>query len=1180
MQLKSLEVKGFKSFGDKVILHFDKGVTGIVGPNGCGKSNVVDAIRWVLGEQKTRMLRSEKMENVIFNGTKHRKASNLAEVTLTFDNTKNILSVDYNEIAITRKLYRTGESEYQINGVNCRLKDIHNLFLDTGIGSDSYAIMELRMIDEILNDKDNSRRQIFEEASGVSKYKIRKKEAISKLNDTQADLDRIDDILFEINKNLKLLQQQAKKSEKYFELKTLYKSLSVQQAHDTVAEIKLQIDNLNAQLHEKTDGLQLFESLITNIESEIIQLKTNLAGIEFTLQKAQKDLNTLALEVNQLENDKRFSSSKIDQLSLQIENLNQQQQNDQHQLTQNETKLQQTSLLIAAEQLKYKPLEADVIALESKNKLLNEEVLQLQNELHKARKSAEEAKNNTFKKASELSLLVQKQENYLTEKNKTESNMHDLSFNINDLQQQLNDNLAEQKQLNVTYTEHIDIQKGIESELEITYALLEQLKTQKASTDRKKDAKSNEYNLLKSLIDRMEGYPESLKFLVKQEDWVSKKILLSDVFTTSQQYKIAIESFLDHYLNYFVVNNVEEAQKAIAILTGAGKGKVGFWINSFFTSKYTPTYAIENATAAIDVVKVEVQHENLISYLLKDIYIIDDIYENELTNLSKTYPNAYFILTSGKLWINKNAIFGGASGLFEGKKIGRKQNLETIKLEIASIEKDAQLLDQQINANQLKISQLKAKDQKKTIQEIEIEINNIQKNHIKIDTLIAQFNVKQSESTERVSELSIFLNQIAEHIITLKEEVLNAETLLKNFENEALQFNVAYTEKNVALNAGIEMLNTTKIEFNKLINLITSLEKDKAFYTSQIEIIKQKSIDFDLKQKALQDEIAKEKALRFGNDENLVAKYALKQQYQTEVDALENKYIVEKDIINSKEDDVRTKRKEKDALSLTISGISSQINDLKLQQNSMLDRIRIEFDITEEAILTVPTNVSLDSKALKDELFKLKKKLDEYGPINPMALESYNEVKERFDFINEQKNDLLAAKATLEDTLKEIDATASEKFLTAFQNIRNNFISVFRSLFTEEDTCDLILSDLNNVLDAEIHIIAKPKGKKPLSINQLSGGEKTLTATALLFAIYLFKPAPFCIFDEVDAPLDDNNIDKFNNIIRRFSNNSQFIIVTHNKKTIATTDIIYGVTMLEQGVSKVVSVDLRSFNAN
>jgi chromosome segregation ATPase len=839
MRLNKIEIKGFKSFGDKTIINFNKGVTGIVGPNGCGKSNIVDAIRWVLGEQKTSLLRSDKMENVIFNGSKSRKKLQLAEVSISFDNTKNLIPTEYATVTVTRKYFRSGDSEYLLNDVKCRLKDITNLFLDTGISSNNYAIIELSMVDNILNDKDNSRLSLFEEAAGISKFRKRKKETFNKIRQTENDLDRVEDLVYEIEKNLRSLKRQAKQTEKYYSYKEEYKNVSINVALKNSESSRKKLKENKIKLTKVEDENTKVSSELAKKNATIESSKSSLIPYEKKLQSKQESLNKILDKIRDHEELIRIKAEK--------------------------------------------------------RKILNESV----SELKKSIKFDEESNSRS-------------------------------KFSI----------------------------KSIE-----------------------KEAKSVKKSIQKTLGKLDENKKEYLKY---EEKLKNQNIKISDIKDVEDQFQE-------------ISNNIKN-----------------------IASK---------------------KHQ-----LVK------------LMSLEK---------------IDKKNVL---------------KNLNSLDLEIQSIDKSFKII----------------------------------------------------------------------------------EDLFRADNKETIRINKLFSDKS-------KDLSTTEIDYNNLKSKLESLEKELEYKSITYDFNKKRINKNQLKLEESEKEITSLSSIDDEKDDILIKLYDNKSVSESDLENSENEYYKIKSNIDLDDTSVRELQMKKDINIELIDELKTGIYDTELDLNSINQRISVEFDLKlSDCKIDADLLDNNSIEKLESRRDKLKDKIEKIGQINPLAMEAYKEINERHEFIIKEREDLFEAKDSLLKTIQEIDLVAKESFINSFEKIKDNFKTVFRSLFTEDDDCDLVINDPENPLESSIEIMAKPKGKKPLTINQLSGGEKTLTATSLLFAIYLLKPAPFCVFDEVDAPLDDNNIDKFNKIINKFSSSSQFIIVTHNKRTMNNADIIYGITMPEQGVSKVVPVDLRN----
>ncbi|MTI33540.1 chromosome segregation protein SMC [Xanthovirga aplysinae] len=1175
MQLTKLEIKGFKSFGDKATIHFDEGITGIVGPNGCGKSNIVDAIRWVLGEQKTKALRSEKMENIIFNGTKNRKPTQLAEVSLTFKNTKNLLPTEYNEITISRRYYRSGESEYLLNGVSCRLKDINNLFMDTGINSNSYSIIELKMVDDLLTDKDNSRRSLFEEAAGVSKFKARKKETLKKLSDTDADLERVEDLLFEIEKNMKSLERQAKQAERYFKTKEEYKALSIAYAKVSIRKHTDTFLQLNEKIQKEDDRKISLKRQLTENEALLESAKTELIKLEKLLASRQQSLNKQASLIHQTESENKIREEKKKFLEEKIQGLEEQNSQDKQSLeiTQNDLlslKYQFSSAekILQETEVRLQELKSIYESQKARTASIQEEVNSLSRKQQTKQQSVHELNKQVEIKQMQLSTLKQEYEKAINDFNSRKSQLATLELENNELLEFIS---MEEQQL-------AELEAGEEKlrlKVEAINLEVDETKEKQHQINRQLDAKKNEFSLTKSLVDNLEGFPEATKFLKKNSGWNRQATLFSDIISCPEEYRGALESYLEPFMNYFVVENENEAFTAIQLLSEAEKGKAHFFLLNKIESKPRSIQIIPNATPAIEVIELEEKYDQLIMQLLENAYFFD----GDSTQMLEA-NDAVLISKDASIIKRKDSISGGSVGAFEGKTIGRAKNLKKLEQEISQLTSQKDEIENKLADLAQKSVELKTSTQSEKIKNTHHELNRLRQEQIGVKTKLDQFSRFQTELNEKKEEIQEKNEILTEELYDLcpqaEEEIQN----LKKLEQEINHYNEELLIHNEQLSQRSATYNQENILFHQQQNHLTNLQQEIGFKESNLENIHDRQ---NRNQEAYQNnknELNQLLDKASISEDDLLSMYGEKEQIEKGVNEAETDYYTARGKISEIEQTNREFQRNRENIDSLLMAYQEKVNETKLAMSSLKERLSASFNLDLDQIMEEEDDDNFDpsegnEEELKTKVDQLKAKIEKFGPVNPMAMEAYQEVQERFQFITSQKEDLIQAKDSLLNTISEIDTVAKDTFLDAFEKIRNNFVKVFRSLFTEEDDCSLTLSDPENPLESKIDIIAKPKGKRPLTINQLSGGEKTLTATSLLFAIYLIKPAPFCIFDEVDAPLDDANIDKFNNIIRNFSKDSQFIIVTHNKRTMSTTDIIYGITMIEMGVSRVVPVDLR-----
>ncbi len=1170
MKLKSLEIKGFKSFADKTTLNFDEGITGVIGPNGCGKSNIVDSIRWVIGEQKISQLRSENLESLVFNGSKTRSASGLAEVSLTFDNTKNLLPTEFNTVTITRKYYKNGESEYRLNDVSCRLKDIHNLFMDTGVSTDSYAIIELGMVDDIIKDKENSRRRMLEQAAGISIYKTRKREAKLKLEATEQDLARIEDLLFEINNQLKTLESQAKKAEKYYEIKKEYREVSIELAKAALEGFNITYKDLNEQQKNETDKKIQVETEIATREADIEKEKINFIEKEKALQIQQHSFNELNNIVREKENEKNLSSQRLQYLKERETNLKDFLQKAEGQLKGIEDSIAFTKQQVNDEEIK-----------------LNEQ----KEQLNLLRQNVDEKRNVFDEKRTAVDGLRQQQmslqKNYFDAEKKVavaDTTIHNIERTIT----QIEDEQSQRKQT----LEKLDVEK-VQKENELnekktsleqlkqhndftkeqileTQATLEKLRSNLAEENRILDARQNEHDLLKSLIDTMEGYPESVKFLHNNKAWNDTAPILSDIIYVKEEFRTALENVLEPFLNYYVVENINEGLTAIHLLDNNKKGKANFFLldklNSFENKNGHP---VEGTIPAMSVVEVDEKYKHLAGYLLGNVLIAEN--EDALQN-----TNGYVVLEkNGKYVKGKYSLTGGSVGLFEGKKIGRAKNLEKIAEKIAAQQKKVNELKLVITKRSNEVIAFNEQLKENVIQQTQQQINELINSSFSIQNKIENINNQQMLAGTRLADLNNQLTQNHSAINDTRSLLASLQSEVKQLEEKLKIASDEFAGAENEFNTINELYNENNLLLAKQQSKLNSLQQELVFKTNQFNDLSE--------QRQLSHQQLKEV-----NENMTTCNNELQQLEQKVISLLKNKDAEEKKLneadqayynlrneLNDRESELRHQQKAKEQSDFLLNEIKDKLNELKLHLAGMKERLSVEFKVDLDAILDEERNSDTSLEDLQEKSDRMKKRLENMGEINPTAIEAFTEMKKRYEFIVEQKNDLVSAKDSLMQTIEEVELTANRLFLETFNKVRENFQNVFKALFTEDDTADMILENPENLAETGIDIVAKPKGKRPTTITQLSGGEKTLTATALLFAIYLIKPAPFCILDEVDAPLDDANVGKFTQMIRKFSKESQFIIVTHNKMTMASVDVIYGVTMQEAGVSKLVPVDFR-----
>jgi chromosome segregation protein len=704
-----------------------------------------------------------------------------------------------------------------------------------------------------------------------------------------------------------------------------------------------------------------------------------------------------------------------------------------------------------------------------------------------------------------------------------------------------------------------------------TQSVLESLRSELAEENRKLDSKKNEYALLKSLIDSMEGYPESVKFLHNNNEWNHTAPLLSDIIYVKEEFRAAVENVLEPYLNYYVVNNLEEGLQAIHLLDNHKKGKANF----FLLDKFTGIEAVhqpDNTFPALNVVEADGKYLSLTQYLLGNVFIAEN--EDAFQNSN----GAVVLEKTGKYVKGKYSLTGGSVGLFEGKKIGRAKNLEKLYEQIAAQEQVVNGLKATIQSRHDEVISYNQQLNENAIQQTQKEINELTNLVFSLQNKSENIRHIEETSSKRLDELFHQLKTNQDAISGTREDLERLNTQLEQLAERLQIVEQDYTTAEQDYNTATASFNESNLAFTRQQSKIASLKQEFEFKSNQLKGLQVEIENSNSQLNETSASIKETQAALSETETSLISMLQNKDAEEKKLNEADQAYYNLRNQLQEKESGLRHKQKSKEGIDTILNEIKDKLTELKLQLAGMKERLSVEFRVDLDSIIDEPRTGDTPLEELKEKSERMRKRLENIGEINPTAIEAYTEMKKRYDFIFEQKEDLVTAKDSLMQTIQEVEATANQQFLDTFNRVRENFQKVFKALFTEDDTADMVLVDPDNLAETGIDIVAKPKGKRPSSIGQLSGGEKTLTATALLFAIYLIKPAPFCILDEVDAPLDDANVSKFTGMIKQFSENSQFIIVTHNKMTMSAVDVIYGVTMQEPGVSKLVPVDFRSLN--
>src|SRR5580698_7795692 len=1043
VRLKSLEIKGFKSFADKTHISFDEGITGIIGPNGCGKSNIIDSIRWVIGEQKISHLRSENLESLVFNGSKSRSASGLAEVSLTFENTKNLLPTEFSTVTVTRKFYKSGESEYRLNDVSCRLKDIQNLFIDTGIRTDSYAIIEMGMVDDIIKDKDNSRRRMLEQAAGVTIYKTRKKEARQKLDATEQDLARIEDLLFEINNQLKSLENQAKKAEKYFEIRKEYRELSIELAKAALEGFNLTYRELNEQSETETNRKVRLEAVIATEEAAVEQEKLGFIEKERALQSMQHSFNDLLQNLRTKENEKNLASQRLNFLKEKEESL-------QEFLSKGEGQLNglEESIVFTRQQVG-----------EEENKLsgLQEQLESLKDSVDETRRTFDEKRVAVDALRRENAQIQRDQFDAEKKVAVADTSIQNHQRGIRQLEEERTVRQSQLKQLEeerLLKEQELESRQGTLRQLQEQHerakenilqaqSQMEVLRQQLADESRKLDARKNEHDLLKSLIDSMEGYPESIKFLHKNAGWNHEAPILSDIIYVKEEFRAAVENVLEPYLNYYVVNNLQEGMQAVHLLDNNKKGKANFFLLDKITGESkvlgaAEGYALEGMIPAMNVIEVDDNYRGLAEHLLGNVYIAED--EAAMANSN----GAVVLEKSGKYVKGKYSLTGGSVGLFEGKKIGRAKNMEKLQQEVKRLQSVVDQLKLAIQEKHNEVLGYNEQLKEQAIRQTQEDINRLTNLVFSLQNKIENIHSQQHSSLGRLEELQLNLEETIAGIEDTRNAWGDLVRIVAELKEKSQAAEEEYRSAEHGYNAASAGYNEFNLQVTRQHSRINGLKQELEFKNKQLNDL-HNQIEVNASQLKQTNESIAESDELLGNSEGvLVELLHRKEEEEKKLNEADQAYYNLRNALGERESELRHKTKEKEQLEHLLGGIKDRLNELKLQLAGMKERLNVEFRIQLDDIIDQPRTGDTPVEELQEKGDKMKKRLENLGEVNPTAIEAFQEMKKRYEFILEQKNDLVGAKDSLLQTIQEVEATANQQFLDTFNKVRENFQRVFK----------------------------------------------------------------------------------------------------------------------------------------
>ena len=1187
MYLSKLEILGFKSFAQKTNINFNEGITSIVGPNGCGKTNIVDSIRWVLGEQRSGTLRSDKMENVIFNGTAARKPMGMAEVSLTIHNNKGVLPTEYTDVTITRRIFRSGESEYLLNKNICRLKDITNLFMDTGIGANAYSVIELKMVETILSNKADERRTMFEEAAGVNKYKLRRRLALRKLEEVKADLTRVNDIVSEVQKKVNSLERQAKRADKYNRISSALRELELDLAEREFALYIMQKESARKAKDENLQKKFSLESEISKLNDELKAVKQNLTEAGRELKEKQAELTSKTEQIYKVGNQLSLSEARKASLEKNIERYKEELVELEDQLAEAKNTINESTRIIVT-------FNEDIHRKEKEKSETEEKVNLL--------RSLIEIKRNNLKEQAELQLEKFKE---LTGKENELSNIEkvletkNLAINkLNQKIQSLTGNIAktvgfieelgeEKTELESRLANSEEVYSRKQKEKEDLEKEVNLLRTRELETKSYLNTLKEKIKFIQTLVDNLEGVSKGSRALLENGNWSKGgKNLLAHIGNTSDEYRSAIEAALRGDINNILLETTDDLFGGIEYLRDNEIGKAAFYINDFNPHKKRTLidklkdYSVRRKKKLLlkesgfknwsyELIQSETRWKAFFSRILGNTAVVTDF--ETAFKLSSKYPDFNFVTLQGDFVSGSGLVEAGSAPKLDESLFGRMKLLENLREELPEIEKKLLKLETDINNIEDKIGNIDLKVFSEQGRMIVNDLSNVEKQ-------VARFEFEKQKAVDEIEKARTEIQELASDSNRLDNErnrfsgqILKYREEKRKADEEREELEADFRISREEFDKMVDDSNRLNLEHERLLgekkNTINAIDRAE----DSIDTIKKSIGKRENDISAFTEEIIALSTIIDETSSEVRELSGEKKILIIEEEELDSVYREIQNRINELEEKQNFLRKERELVSDEIHNSDIKINELGIKLSNLEENMQENYSIRLER-KGFDDLLLFDFKSRSDEVHSLRQQVKNLGPINLLAYSEFEEEKQRLEFLTKQRDDLIESEKDVVKTIAEINTTAQELFKETFDKIRENFINIFRGLFNPGDEADLRIEENEDPLEAKIEIIAKPKGKRPTSIDLLSGGEKTLTAIALLFAIYLVKPSPFCILDEIDAPLDDANIDRFTRIIHDFSKDTQFIVVTHNKRTMEAADTMYGVTMQEEGISKLVSV--------
>jgi chromosome segregation protein len=1167
MRIDKIELIGFKSFGERTAFHFHPGITSIVGPNGCGKSNIVDAFRWVLGEQSAKSLRGEKMEEVIFNGSVSKKPRGMAEVTMVIsglNSPQQSLQVEDGEsssdsVSVTRRLYRSGDSEYMMNKSQCRLKDIKDLFLDTGLEVKSYSILEQDRIAEVLNAKPLERRFLIEEVAGVMKYNVRKKEALSKLESSRANLQRINDIIIEVKKQISFLDRLAKKAERYKKLTSEIHSIELRIAKQDYQILRESFEKILSEYNVLKEEESLKKADLSKIENETETKRLELLEKEKALEQIQVKFQDLEKEISEIEKSIAVARAEKDNHNEYLMKLHQQEEEfgkKEEDLFIRQRELENTEADLLSEIERQRELlrdKADFVRSMEEELAEKEDLLdRKRREIFRISEELSNLKNNQSRLQSTLEGLNHREESSIKDAENLKMALSELDSSLKDLES----NLLEKNNDILLLNERKGI---IIEEISATKNRLENLRE---TLSRIKEDLASYSSRLESLRELL--FDDSSKEVLSEDLNFPLIASISDVIEVEDEYEKAVESVLSEKVNSFILPSFNDIETAIAKIKEKGMGRTAFIPVNMPAGAEVIDIPEGSEGRALSFIQVQEEFSGVAKGLFENIFIVRDL--KTALNLTASGHRLSYVTLEGDVVEPSGAVISGEiKGVFR-----RKREVRELESAIEDNRRKIDHLQAEFNSTQHLIETKEA-----DLRNVEAALTDKEKEVSLLKLTSENYGEEKERRSRKVAYLSLEIEQItSEKKLTeklLKEK--DAEINLTDTKKSESERNSASLQEEISQSRSY--LDGYRTEVTDIRLTITSLKeraeatgKEKENTVREISENNQKKEFLSEEISSIQSRILQRETEVTANEEKIKALVSVADEYKKEISGRKEVIDSENQELLATEHGLKILRNQIDSISRRVAELDVQKAEHKLKMESLYDNIRQNYGLALDVIEAEPLTEEDEKR-----LIELRQKVQELGPVNLGTLEEYEELRTRYEFLKNQQDDLNRSIAELEEAITRINVTTRKKLRDAFDALKTKFSEVFLTLFGG-GRAELVMTDENNILETGVDIIAQPPGKRLQNINLLSGGEKTLTALSLLFASFLIKPTPLCILDEADSALDEVNTEKFANMVKDFSKDTQFIVVTHNRNTMSIADYIYGITMEEAGISKVISMQL------